>query len=159
MFKSSKICSFGSTINNLRSYHLGAYIGWWNFLMGVLTMNGTDLFGHFNLELDEINPRTFLDTFRNLLKHFLSNGQGPSLCIKCGLRIIKLKSCHPGAIFWPECGYLPIKTDTCLNYFRAIKKNCLDDLWLVKHLSKTDVYWSRGVELKQFWVIQKGRQN
>ena len=67
MFKSSEICSFGSTIKNLGSYHFGAYIGWWNFLMGVLTMNGTDLFGHFNLELDEINPRTFLDTFRNLL--------------------------------------------------------------------------------------------
>ena len=74
MFKPSEICSFGSTIKNLGSYHFGAYIGWWNFLMGVLTMNGTDLFGHFNLELDEINPRTFLDTFRNLFKHFLSRG-------------------------------------------------------------------------------------
>ena len=64
--------------------------------MGVLTMNGTDLFGHFNLELDEINPRTFLDTFRNLFKHFLSRGgQRASPCIKCGCRDYKAQKLPP----------------------------------------------------------------
>ena len=47
--------------------------------MGILTMNGTDLFGHFNLELEDINPGTFLDTLRNLFMPFLPNGQGVSV--------------------------------------------------------------------------------
>ena len=154
MFKSSKICSFGSTINNLGSYHFGAYIGWWNFLMGVLTMNGTDLFGHFNLELDEINPWTFLDTFRNLIFLSASYQAARQSLHKMWLWIIKLKSYHPGAIFWPECDYLPIKTDTRLNYISGQSKGRVSATSDCSNIQVSALYW-----LLQFLPFQEGRQN
>ena len=156
MFKSSEICSFGSTIKNLGSYHFGAYIGWWNFLMGVLTMNGTDLFGHFNLELDEINPRTFLDTFRNLFKHFLSRGgQRERPCIKCEVVDYKAQKLPPKCDILTGMWLLADKNRHVSGLFRdSIKKNCPDKLLFVKHPRNWLLLVSTFVsKLEQCWVF------
>ena len=139
MFKSSEICSFGSTIKNLGSYHFGAYIGWWNFLMGVLTMNGTDLFGHFNLELDEINPRTFLDTFRNLFKHFLSRGgqrERERPCIKCSCRDYKAQKLPPKCDILTGMWLLADKNWHVSELFRDLIQEELSRQPLIRQTSK-----------------------
>ena len=104
------------------------------FLNGGLDNEWTDLFGHFNLELDEINPWTFLDTFRNLI--FLSTfyQAARQSLHKMWLWIYKAQKLPPRCDILTGMWLLADKNWHASElYFGAIQKG-LGNRWLLQHL-------------------------
>ena len=128
------------------------------FLNGGLDNEWTDLFGHFNLELDEINPWTFLDTFRNLI--FLSTfyQAARQSLHKMWLWIYKAQKLPPRCDILTGMWLLADKNWHASElYFGAIQRKGLGNLWLLQHPSICFFYhFKKKGKMRSIWTRCQG---